>query len=136
MYDTDEAVAALLKLTRTPGDSDEEQACRELKAAVVDALEKGGMAPRTNNSGTTFRLKQQDVVFDCMGSQICITKSTRGGRLPDFQPVVGIEYDPFSKCFVGKDEDTKRSPIPGKPKLRRHAVTVVVEELLNLASAT
>jgi hypothetical protein len=47
-----------------------------------------------------------------------------------------IAYDPDSQLFVGTEEDTGLHPMPGTPKTRRNAVTVIADEILAMAKST
>lgn len=56
----------------------------------------------------------------------------RNGEQGDGTEVM-LDYDRDSECFVGRDPDRFRTPVPGEPIQRRPAIAALVEVLIAVA---
>jgi hypothetical protein len=111
--------------------TDREIAANELLDAVGHAAEDAGYQVRNPSGGA------RTIILQSHGAVTAVVDDDRfylhvAGPPQTSITDLAIEYDPVTKAFVGKVEDTFVLPVPGEPRKRRNAVAVVAERIVEL----
>ncbi|MBK9260238.1 MAG: hypothetical protein IPM54_10425 [Polyangiaceae bacterium] len=135
-YETTEAktifVKAHLQLDPASHYKDREVAAHEL----LDAIETTAKTTGYSVSKPSYGVRTITHMFH--GSVSAVVEDDRFFLYVEGPPArritdeLGIEYDPVTKGFVGREQDKFNAPTPGAPSKKRSAVAVVAEQIVAL----
>lgn len=107
------------------------EAAENLLAGVLRAAKAAGIREKHDGHNQLLSLGRTTVCLRLVDDKVEFGRQDETGEWR----TGAIDFDPVTKEFVGREEDTSRHPVPGGPKLRRTAVAVVSEHIALLLTS-